>query len=58
MPCQPGWKEWVPVRLLRWLQLAPLMELNNPETVMYARPKQFLRGFKLYRLTQPAQGSD
>ena len=33
MPYQPSWKEWVPVRLLRWLQLAPLMELNKASVV-------------------------
>ena len=43
MPYQLSWKERVPVRLLGWLQLAPLMELNrqrSPEAVMCATATQ------------------
>jgi hypothetical protein len=44
MPYQPNWKERVPVRLLRWLQLAPLMELNrvagDPD-VSHGNPNKF-----------------
>ena len=43
---QPSWKEWVPVRLLRWLQLAPLMELNKARVardrdVSHGNPNKF-----------------
>ena len=43
MPYQPSWKEWVPVRLLRWLQLAPLMELNKAGVaVRHGNPNNFV----------------
>ena len=46
MPYQPSWKERVPVRLLRWLQLAPLMELNKARVagdrdVSHGNPNNF-----------------
>ena len=46
MPYQPSWKERVPVRLLRWLQLAPLMELNKATVagdrdVRHGNPNKF-----------------
>ena len=43
MPYELSWKERVPVRLLGWLQLAPVMELNrqsSPEAVMRATATQ------------------
>ena len=43
MPYQPSWKEWVPVRLLRWLQLAPLMELKYPSNFFGALNSTGLR---------------
>ena len=57
MPYQPSWKEWVPVRLLRWLQLAPLMELNKARVgdrdVSHGNPNKFFGALNCTGLRSP-----
>jgi hypothetical protein len=58
MPYQLSWKERVPVRLLRWLQLAPLMELNKARVaggrdVRHGNPNKFFGALNSTGLRSP-----